>query len=89
MLLDYCCKIGIWIVVDEVYECLYYVDGVKVVLSFLDLMEFEDCVVVIYSFLKSFLMIGWWLGWMVLLLVLLDSVVKLIEFNIFCVLVFV
>ena len=89
VLLDHCRRTGTWIVADEVYERLYYVDGAKAAPSFLDLTTPEDRVIVIHSFSKSFLMTGWRLGWMVLPPTLLDGVAKLIEFNTSCAPVFV
>ena len=88
-LLDHCRKTGTWIVADEVYERLYYVDGVKAAPSFLDIADPDDRVIVIHSFSKSFLMTGWRLGWMVLPPALLDGVARLIEFNTSCAPVFV
>ncbi len=89
VLLDHCRRRGTWIVADEVYERLYYVEGAKAAPSFLDLTTPDDRVIVIHSFSKSFLMTGWRLGWMVLPPALLDGVAKLIEFNTSCAPVFV
>jgi len=88
-LLDHCRRTGTWIVADEVYERLYYVEGAKAAPSFLDLATPEDRLIVVHSFSKSFLMTGWRLGWMVLPPALLDGVAKLIEFNTSCAPVFV
>jgi aspartate/methionine/tyrosine aminotransferase len=88
-LLEHCRRTGTWIVADEVYERLYYVDGARAAPSFLDLAVPEDRLIVVHSFSKSFLMTGWRLGWMVLPPTLLDGVAKLIEFNTSCAPVFV
>ena len=88
-LLDHCRRTGTWIVSDEVYERLYYVDGARCAPSFLDIATPEDRVVVVHSFSKSFLMTGWRLGWMVLPQGHLDPMGKLVEFNSSCAPVFV
>lgn len=88
-LLVHCRQTGTWIVADEVYERLYYVDGAAAAPSFLDLTTAEDRVIVVHSFSKSFLMTGWRLGWLVVPPALLDGVAKLIEFNTSCAPVFV
>ena len=87
-LLAHCRRTGTWIVADEVYERLYYGDGVAAP-SFLDLASPDDRVVVVQSFSKSFLMTGWRLGWVVVPPNCLDAVGKLIEFNTSCAPVFV
>ena len=87
-ILDHCRRTGTWIVADEVYERLYYGDGVAAP-SFLDLASPDDRVVVVQSFSKSFLMTGWRLGWVVVPPNCLDAVGKLIEFNTSCAPVFV
>lgn len=88
-LLAHCRRTGTWIVADEVYERLYYVDGQPAAPSFLDLAEPEDRLIVVHSFSKSFLMTGWRLGWMVVPPSVLAGAAKLIEFNTSCAPVFV
>jgi aspartate/methionine/tyrosine aminotransferase len=87
-ILDHCRRTGTWVVADEVYERLWYGQGVAAP-SFLDIAEPEDRLIVVHSFSKSFLMTGWRLGWMVLPSGHLDAVGKLIEFNTSCAPVFV
>ncbi|MBQ1763606.1 MAG: pyridoxal phosphate-dependent aminotransferase [Aquincola sp.] len=87
-LLDHCRRTGTWIVADEVYERVWFGEGLAAP-SFLDITEPQDRVVVVHSFSKSFLMTGWRLGWLVLPEGCLDAVGKLIEFNSSCAPVFV
>lgn len=87
-LLERCRRTGTWIVADEVYERLYYVDGCDVAPSFLDIAASDDRLIVVNSFSKSFLMTGWRLGSMVMPPPLADGIAKLIEFNTSCVPVF-
>jgi aspartate/methionine/tyrosine aminotransferase len=87
-ILDHCRKTGTWIVADEVYERLWFGEG-RAAPSFLDLANDKDCLIVVHSFSKSFLMTGWRLGWMVLPTGHLDAIGKLIEFNTSCAPVFV
>jgi aspartate/methionine/tyrosine aminotransferase len=97
---DHCRRTGTWIVADEVYERLYFVDGGAsgapsagagrpAAPSFLDLAADDDRLIVVHSFSKSFLMTGWRLGWMVLPRGVADALGKLIEFNTSCAPVFV
>ena len=88
-ILAHCRRTGTWIVADEVYERLYYVDGADCAPGFLDLATPQDRVVSIHSFSKSFLMTGWRLGWMVGPERLVAAMAKLIEFNTSCAPVFV
>lgn len=88
-LLEHCRRTGTWIVADEVYERLFYVDDAPAAPSFLDLTAPDDRVIVVNSFSKSFLMTGWRLGSMVMPPQLADGIAKLIEFNTSCVPVFV
>ena len=88
-ILAHCRRTGTWIVADEVYERLYFVDDARAAPSFLDVAEPHDRLVVVHSFSKSFLMTGWRLGWLVLPQTLVDAVGKLIEFNTSCAPVFV
>jgi aspartate/methionine/tyrosine aminotransferase len=87
-ILDHCRKTGTWILADEVYERLYYVDGARCAPSFLDVAGPEDRLVVAHSFSKSFLMTGWRLGWLVMPPAMTHSMGKLIEFNTSCASVF-
>ena len=89
VILEHCRRTGTWIVADEVYERLYYVEGASSAPSFLDLTGPEDRVIVVHSFSKSFLMTGWRLGWLVLPQGLAEGIAKLIEFNTSCAPVFV
>ncbi|HEY6133862.1 MAG TPA: pyridoxal phosphate-dependent aminotransferase [Rubrivivax sp.] len=86
--LDHCRRTGTWIVADEVYERVWFGDGVSAP-SFLDISTPDDRVVVVHSFSKSFLMTGWRLGWLVLPRGHQDTMAKLVEFNSSCAPVFV
>jgi aspartate/methionine/tyrosine aminotransferase len=88
-MLAHCRRTGTWIIADEVYERLYYVEGAACAPSFLDLAGADDHVVAVHSFSKSFLMTGWRLGWMVAPPALIGAMAKLIEFNTSCAPVFV
>jgi aspartate/methionine/tyrosine aminotransferase len=87
-ILAHCRKTGTWILADEVYERLYYVEGAKCAPSFLDVSEPDDRLVVVHSFSKSFLMTGWRLGWLVMPPTMTPHMGKLIEFNTSCLSVF-
>lgn len=87
-ILAHCRRTGTWILADEVYERLYYVDGALCAPSFLDVSEPEDRLVVVHSFSKSFLMTGWRLGWLVMPPSMTPHMGKLIEFNTSCLSVF-
>jgi len=87
-ILAHCRQTGTWILADEVYERLYYVDGARCAPSFLDVSEPEDRLVVVHSFSKSFLMTGWRLGWLVMPPSMTPHMGKLIEFNTSCLSVF-
>jgi aspartate/methionine/tyrosine aminotransferase len=87
-ILAHCRKTGTWILADEVYERLYYVEGAKCAPSFLDVSEPDDRLVVVHSFSKSFLMTGWRLGWLVMPPAMTPHMGKLIEFNTSCLSVF-
>lgn len=81
-LLAHCRKTGTWILADEVYERLYFEPTPNgCAPSFLDISEPDDCLVVVNSFSKSFLMTGWRLGWLVMPPVMTAQMGKLIEFN--------
>jgi aspartate/methionine/tyrosine aminotransferase len=88
VMLEHCRRTGTWIVADEVYERVWFGDG-PAAPSFLDISTPDDCVVVVHSFSKSFLMTGWRLGWLVLPRGHLDAIGKLTEFNSSCAPVFV
>jgi aspartate/methionine/tyrosine aminotransferase len=88
-ILDHCRGTGTWILADEVYERLYYVDGAACAPSFLDVAVADDRLVVVHSFSKSFLMTGWRVGWMVMPPAMTPHMGKLLEFNTSCAPVFV
>ena len=89
-LLAHCRKTGTWILADEVYERLYFdVTPNGCAPSFLDVAEPDDCVVVVNSFSKSFLMTGWRLGWLVMPPAMTEQMGKLLEFNTSCSPVFI
>src|SRR5437899_12123511 len=91
-ILEHCRKHGIWIIADDVYERLYYVDGrdrTACAPSFLDLATPEERVVSTNSFSKAWLMTGWRLGWIVAPSALMPDLGKLIEYNTSCAPVFV
>jgi aspartate/methionine/tyrosine aminotransferase len=87
-ILEHCRKTGTWIVADEVYERVWFGNGMAAP-SFLDIADPADRLVVTQSFSKTFLMTGWRLGWLVLPPGHLDAIGKLIEFNSSCAPVFV
>ena len=87
-LLDHCERRGIWIVADDVYERIWFGDGLCAP-SFLDLARRDARVVSTNSFSKAWLMTGWRLGWMVAPAALMPEIGKLIEYNTSCSPVFV
>ncbi|MBP6776615.1 MAG: pyridoxal phosphate-dependent aminotransferase [Piscinibacter sp.] len=87
-ILDHCRRTGTWIVADEVYERIWFGDGIAAP-SFADIAGPDDRLVVAHSFSKSFLMTGWRLGWLVAPETLVPTIGKLIEFNTSCAPVFV
>ena len=88
--LDKCRATGTWILADEVYENLYFLDSEnRCASSFLDIAHADDKLMVAHSFSKSFLMTGWRLGWLVMPPQVTEHVGKLIEFNTSCAPVFV
>jgi aspartate/methionine/tyrosine aminotransferase len=87
-ILDHCRRTGTWVVADEVYERIWFGDGIAAP-SFADIAEPDDRLVVAHSFSKSFLMTGWRLGWLVAPEALVPTIGKLIEFNTSCAPVFV
>ena len=95
-LLAHCRSTGTWIVADEVYERIFFGGGgggggerAACAPSLLDIATADDCLVVVHSFSKSFLMTGWRLGWLVLPTGMAPAFAKLIEFNTSCAPVFV
>jgi aspartate/methionine/tyrosine aminotransferase len=91
-ILAHCRRHGIWIVADDVYERLYYVDGGRDAAhapSFLDLADADDRIVSTNSFSKAWLMTGWRLGWIAAPPELMPDLGKLIEYNTSCSPVFV
>jgi aspartate/methionine/tyrosine aminotransferase len=88
-LLAHCRRTGTWIIADEVYERLHYVQGSRCAPSFLDHARPDDRLVVAHSFSKSFLMTGWRLGWLVMPESLTAAMGTLIEFNTSCAPVFI
>ena len=88
-ILAHCRRTGTWIVADEVYERVFFGEGLACAPSFLDIADANDRLVVVHSFSKSFLMTGWRLGWMVAPVRVIEAMAKLIEFNTSCAPVFV
>ncbi len=84
IVLEHCRKLGIWIIADDVYECLYFGSSEKCAPSFLDISDKNDRVVSTNSFSKSWLMTGWRLGWIVAPPALTEEFAKLIEYNTSC-----
>ena len=89
-ILDKCRSTGTWILADEVYENLYFLESQNhCAPSFLDMAQADDRLLVAHSFSKSFLMTGWRLGWLVMPPEMTEHMGKLIEFNTSCASVFV
>ena len=89
-ILDKCRTTGTWILADEVYENLFFLESQNhCAPSFLDIAHAEDKLMVAHSFSKSFLMTGWRLGWLVTPQEITEHIGKLIEFNTSCASVFV
>jgi aspartate/methionine/tyrosine aminotransferase len=89
-ILDKCRITGTWILADEVYENLFFLDSEnRCAPSFLDIAHADDKLMVAHSFSKSFLMTGWRLGWLVMPPQVTEHIGKLIEFNTSCAPVFV
>lgn len=89
-ILSKCRSTGTWILADEVYENLFFLDiSQRCAPSFLDIADPDDRLMVAHSFSKSFLMTGWRLGWLVMPSAMTDHMGKLIEFNTSCASVFV
>ncbi|HVO89877.1 MAG TPA: pyridoxal phosphate-dependent aminotransferase [Casimicrobiaceae bacterium] len=83
-ILAHCRRLGIWIVSDDVYERLYYVDEAPAAPSFLDCAHPDERLISTNSFSKAWLMTGWRLGWLVAPPALMDDLGKLIEYNTSC-----
>lgn len=62
-ILEFCRKHRLWLLIDEVYERLYYEGNVAP--SILRKCDRNDAVIVVQSFSKSYCMTGWRLGWLV------------------------
>jgi aspartate aminotransferase len=88
-ILDHCRRLGIWILADDVYERLVYVEGMRSAPSFLTLAENEDRLIVVNSFSKAWSMTGWRVGWLVAPPSVLPELASLIEYNTSCVAEFV
>ncbi|HEV2273947.1 MAG TPA: pyridoxal phosphate-dependent aminotransferase, partial [Acidobacteriaceae bacterium] len=86
---EHCRARGIWILADDVYERLVYIDGMHSAPSFLTLADEQDRVISVNSFSKAWSMTGWRAGWMVVPPLLLAEVAPLIEYNTSCVAEFV
>jgi aspartate aminotransferase len=83
-LLEYCRRIGAWVLADDVYERLILDESQAVAPSFLRLADPEDRVISANSFSKAWLMTGWRLGWLVTPPELSGELAKLIEYNTSC-----
>jgi aspartate/methionine/tyrosine aminotransferase len=83
-LLAHCRRLGVWILSDEAYERLYYVDGATTAPSFLDLAAPEDRVICANTFSKAWSMTGWRLGWLAGPEDFIGQLGKLIEYNTSC-----
>ena len=62
-LLDFSRERGIWIVSDEVYNRLWFGDGLSAP-SIREIAEDEDLVLTINTFSKAWAMTGWRIGWL-------------------------
>ncbi len=82
-ILEHCRRLGVWLLVDDVYERLYYGAGASAP-SFLPLADEDDRIVGANSFSKAWLMTGWRLGWLVAPPALTPEIGKLIEYNTSC-----
>jgi len=83
-ILEHCRKLGVWLLVDDVYERLVLGDAAGSAPSFLALADPRDRVIGANSFSKAWLMTGWRLGWLVAPSELEKDLGKLIEFNTSC-----
>jgi len=83
-ILDHCRHLGVWLLVDDVYERLVFESGLDCAPSFLSIADAEDRLIGANSFSKAWLMTGWRLGWLVAPPSLEADLGKLIEFNTSC-----
>lgn len=84
-LLDFTRRHGLWLMADEVYERLNYVNAdAEPTPSILRLCTRDDAVVVVQSFSKSYSMTGWRLGWIVARRDLAARATQLNEFIVSC-----
>ena len=82
-LLEHCRRLGVWLLVDDVYERLAYAPGPNAP-SILAMADPRDRVIGANSFSKSWRMTGWRLGWLVTPAELEPEMGKLLEFNTSC-----
>ena len=83
-ILERCRRLGVWLMVDDVYERLVFDPGLNVAPSFLQIADPEDRLIGANSFSKAWLMTGWRLGWLVTPAALEADIGKLVEFNTSC-----
>lgn len=77
-------KRGVWIMADEVYARLTYVersDGRRIAPSFLEQAAPDDPLIVLNSFSKPWAMTGWRIGWLTHPAILGDQFAKLVQIN--------
>ena len=84
LILDHCRRLGVWLLVDDVYERLVFDESLRAAPSFLGLADPEDRIIGANSFSKAWLMTGWRLGWLAAPASLETDLGKLIEFNTSC-----
>jgi len=84
-ILERCRRLGIWILADDVYERLTYVEGLRSAPSFLTLTEPDDRLISVNSFSKAWSMTGWRVGWMIAPPAMMTDLAPLIEYNTSCV----
>ncbi len=82
-LLEFARRHRLWLMADEVYERLYYLEE-KPAPSILQLASREDAVIVIQSFSKAYCMTGWRLGWIVAPAEFAQRAARLNEFEVSC-----
>ncbi|WP_099900585.1 pyridoxal phosphate-dependent aminotransferase, partial [Methylobacterium frigidaeris] len=83
--LAHCRRHGIWIFADDVYQRLPYDPDVAGAPSFLTRYRPGDRIISVNSFSKAWLMTGFRIGWIVVPPDIVDTFVKLIEYNTACV----
>ncbi|MFD1189989.1 pyridoxal phosphate-dependent aminotransferase [Phenylobacterium conjunctum] len=83
VILDYCRRLGIWIIADDVYERLVFGPAASAP-SFLPLADPQDRVISTNSFSKAWRMTGWRLGWIVAPAPLQEALGVLLEYNTSC-----